>query len=210
MTIETFNPKWFYKGHIEEQEQQQIRDLFSDFLSNDANFHTPDVWDCEMLCSYQHFSNNDGPWNEWIEYLRPCLNDCVQDLRPRVDVQIVPQDAWATRYLPGHYQELQNHSVPNCNLTMIYFHQLDNEGKSFTFYDPEFSSIKGNGLAEAFNIPVNQSLTLNVEQGDVIVFPSNYYYFIKRNTSDKERILLVSNWYAMPDEQPAQDTLQVK
>ena len=36
MTIETFNPKWFYKGKIEAEQQQEIRDLFSDFLTNDA------------------------------------------------------------------------------------------------------------------------------------------------------------------------------
>ena len=41
MTVQVFSPKWFFHDRLSEEDQQETKEMFSDFLNNEDNFQQP-------------------------------------------------------------------------------------------------------------------------------------------------------------------------
>ncbi len=201
MTVEMFSPRWYYRGSVSEENQQKIREGFARFLSIDKNFANRNEWNCNVLTSYQSPTNLEAPWEMWLDCLRPCVDEFMEAMRPKIDLELKPQEAWANKYLKGQYQEHHCHSVPFCNLALVYFYeQADNECPYFKFYNSQYPQYKASGLDDAFELPTAPIIEPKANQGDVIIFPSHYPHMVSPNKGDSVRITLSANLFAMPDE----------
>lgn len=206
MSIEMFCPKWYYLGTVSDDKQKEIRDLFDEFLSNDENFTAPEHWHCNVSTTIYNDSNLDAPWSELLDCLREQINQFLEETQPTKDIELIPQEAWANKYKQRDFQEYHDHSVPNCNLSMVYFYKEPSE-VLFRFYDNEDARYKHSGLKEVLSIPSSTSITPKAKQGDVIIFPSHYPHYVVPNREDAERITLSANFLVTP-QQPAQDAPQ--
>ena len=75
--IEVFSPKWYYINKLEEEKQNKVTELFTDFIDDDSNFKQPPAWNCNIQCSYQHENNSKAPWDAWLEIVRPQFDNFI-------------------------------------------------------------------------------------------------------------------------------------
>lgn len=199
MTIEMFCPKWYYVGTVSEENQQKIKDLFKEFLSNDENFSDIDGWNCTVLSSYQNPNNSSAPWTEFLDCIREPIDEFMKQMSPTVDIELIPQEAWTNKYRKGHFQECHDHCMPFCNLSMVYFYK-EFENPTFRFYMDDHSHYKASGLSNVLTIPSNYSVIPKVKQGDIIIFPSHYTHYVCANKNNEERITITANFYVTPQQ----------
>ena len=197
--IEYFAPRWFYQGSVSKEGQSSIRESFGDFIKDDNNFQSPEVWNCNVKSSFGVESNLSAPFNKFTEYINANIDQFTQELGVLSRVDIIPQEFWINRYGKGHFQEYHSHGVFEVNLSLVYFYQLDDINKSdFTFYNTRQGDYKQCGLADIFNLPSALEVNPIVSEGDIIIFPAFYPHLVRANKSDKERITISSNLFAIP------------
>lgn len=144
-------------------------------------------------------------WNDWLECLRLSIDDALDKLKPTVDVEVIPQDAWANKYNKGHFQEYHTHEVPYCNLSMVYMYDIpDNDDVGFRFWYDDHSKYKKSGLAHIFDLPCSPVIIPKVKQGDIMIFPSHYAHYVSPNKSDKPRITFSGNLFVVPTKEESQ------
>lgn len=203
-TIEMFCPQWYYHSTISNEYQEQIKRLFDSQVYDDS-IYTASPWDCDCLTTFQSESNMKLPWNDWLECIRLDIDDAIDKLKPKIDIEVIPQDAWANKYNRGHFQEYHTHEVPFCNLSMVYFYDIpDNEDVGFRFWYDSHSKYKKSGLAQAFDMPVFPRVIPKVKQGDFMIFPSHYAHMVAPNRNDKPRITFSGNLYVVPNDKESQ------
>jgi hypothetical protein len=201
MTIKMFCPKWYYLGTVPLKNQEKIKDKFSHFILNDNNFLTPDDWECNVLSSYQNEKNSDAPWDIFLKEIEPCMTEFLREMYPKSNPQLVTTDAWINKYKRGGFQENHDHilSVNDprfCNLSLVYFYQVDDT--NFKFYNREYGEYKKSGLDDVFQISIENFTSPQVKNGDLIIFPSHYEHLVNKNTGKKDRITISINFRAIP------------
>ena len=198
MTVEMFTPRWYYKGKVPFENQQEIERTFEEFMDLEKNFINPDNINGELLTSYGLPTNQSAPWERWLEFIKPCLSEMVDQLKPKRDIEVVLQEAWVNRYQKGHYQEYHCHSVQHCNLAAVYFYRLEGGCTNFKFYNNQHAAYKACGLDDMFEIPTAATITPKVQQGDIIIFPAHYPHLVSPNKSEFERITFSANFDVVP------------
>ena len=198
MTVEMFCPRWYYKGKLPMDNIEKIKHYFSEFLDLEKNFINPDHINGELMTSYGLPTNETAPWETWLELIKPCLTEMVDDLKPKRDIEIIPQEAWVNRYQKGHYQEYHCHSVQHCTLAAVYFYKLEGGCTTFKFYNNQHSQYKASGLDDNFDIPTDSTVSPVVQEGDIIIFPAHYPHLVSPNKSDVERVTISANFNVVP------------
>ena len=197
--IQYFAPRWFYHGSVSKEGQSAIEEALGGFIKDDNNFRSPQGWNCDVKSSYGLECNEKAPFEKFMEHTSANIGEFNKELKARKPVDILPQEFWVNRYSKGQFQEYHNHAVPQVNLSVVYFYQLDDVNKAdFTFYNTRHGDYKKDGLEEIFTIPSSLEVNPNVSQGDIIIFPSFYSHLVKTNKSDSERITISSNLFAVP------------
>jgi len=206
MSIEMFCPQWYYIGTVSDEKQTSIKDLFAEFLSIEDNFTQPDDWKCTVKSSYNNPRNSAAPWTEFVALISDQISEFMNDMSPITNVSLIPQEAWVNKYPKGGFQEYHDHSVHNCNLSMVYFF-TEFDDTVFRFYNNEDSKYKSSGLKQVFTIPSANAIIPKAHQGDVMIFPSFYPHYVCPNGNDEERITFSANFLVTPQE-PAQGSPQ--
>jgi len=117
-------------------------------------------------------------------------------------------NAWVNKYNPGDSQETHDHCDPTNNLSMVYFHTLnDDDGCVFKFVNNEHGHLTSQGLG-VLNTPSQPMTVPDVKQGDVIIFPSHYLHLVSPHRGTKTRITISANFNLVPAQQLAQDAGQ--
>jgi len=199
MTLQVFCPKWYFQTTLGEEQQQKTVDMFSKLLSNDNNFHQPPAWNCNVQSSWQKMPQGGEPWTSWLDMLQPVWDEFIDNVGAACDIEILPQNAWANRYHPGDSQEVHDHCTPTSNLSMVYFHTLnDDDGCEFMFYNTEHSAYQMQGLSDTIKSPTQQTTKPSVQQGDILIFPSHYHHLVSPHRGTKTRITFSLNFQVAP------------
>jgi hypothetical protein len=199
MTIQVFCPKWYYQGQLSEENQTEVRDLFSDFLSNSDNFAQPETWKCNVTSSFQTEGNMNAPWDKFMNIMKPSFDELIDQTGALQEIQVLIENAWANKYNPGDSQEYHDHCTPSSNLSMVYFYELnDDDGCEFVFYNGEHAPYKLSGLADTIMCPVEMVTKPKVSQGDVLFFPSHYPHLVSPHRGTRERITFSANFKVIP------------
>lgn len=202
MTLQVFCPKWYFQTKLSTLLIQETRDLFDVFLNEDSHFHSPPMWNCNVQSTWQRKPEGDGPWSEWMGTIKPVFDEFIDNVGAQGKIEITPQNAWANRYNPGDSQEVHDHCTPTSNLSMVYFHTLNDDDKcSFMFYNTEHAAYQMQGLSDTLSTPTQQTTTPAVEEGTIIIFPSHYHHLVSPHRGTKTRITFSLNFqvYPVPD-----------
>ena len=205
MTIQVFNPKWYFQSTLGQQAYQKTVDLFRDYIDDPSNFKQPDDWNCNVQTSWSNQPDESAPYGEWLDVLRPIFDKFIEEVGSNVDIQILPMNAWINKYNPGESQEAHDHCDPANNLSMVFFHTLnDDDGCAFKFINTEHQLYKSQGL-DILNAPSQQVTVPKVKSGDVLIFPSHYLHLVSPHRGTKTRITISANFNLVPEQKPAQD-----
>lgn len=199
MTLQVFCPKWYFQTRLSDEAIEQTKELFDEFLNNDDHFHQPPNWSCNVQSSWQKMDESDGPWTEWLNILQPVWNEFMDEVGVMQNVEIAPNNAWANKYDPGDSQETHDHCTPSSNLSMVYFHTVnDDDGAEFAFYNVEHAAYQMQGLSDTVKSPTQQTTVPKVVEGDVIIFPSHYHHLVSPHRGTKTRITFSLNFQIRP------------
>ena len=199
MTVQVFSPIWFFHARLSEEDQQETKEMFSDFLNNEDNFQQPKGWSCNIRTSWMHENNTKELWNGWLKNLKPTMDRFVAEVGTKCDVDIIMDNSWANKYDIGNYQEVHDHSDSmRTNISMVYFYEIDEDDVGFRFYNKEHSTIRLLGIDEVLNTPDEQLTIPKVKKGDVLMFPSHYLHLVTPYKGTNTRITFSSNFTIRP------------
>ena len=208
MTIEIFCPKWYFNTTLSKELQEKTNELFGEYLADENNFGQPTEWACNVKSTWQKTPESEGPWLQWLPLLRPVFDQFMDEVGRVCDLEIVPQNAWANKYNPGDYQEVHDHCTPTSNISMVYFHTVnDDDSAKFMFYNTEHAPYRLQGLSDTLRLPINHQTVPDVGQGDILIFPSHYLHLVTPHRGSQTRITFSMNFLISPvtPEQAAQN-----
>ena len=205
--IKYFNPKWYYQGKFSDEQVKRIDDLFSDWIEDDEKFGIPKDW--QKLCrvtSSDRKQDLSPLWDEYLEILKPTQDEFLSQIDLKYDAELVCDNIWCNKYVKGDFQEVHNHCHPDYNIAMVYFHRCN--GSQFHFFDATWTENRTSGLDLIMNVPGKEVLQLEVEQGDVVLFPTHYPHFVSPNMDDDIRITFAGNFKMRRKHVPMNELLQ--
>ena len=195
--LHSFNPKWYFHSSLSVDNQQITRKMFENFISGDENFHQPE-WSCNVQTSWGK-TPTDGIWDDWMLVIDSVWSEFINTMGTRCPIKISFQSAWVNKYDPGDFQEMHDHCGSQCNLSMVYFHTLNDDDRcQFQFYDTDYGSYSMQGLSEVLKLPLSTVHMPKVSQGDILIFPSHYYHLVSPHKGTKTRITFSLNFRINP------------
>ena len=124
---------------------------------------------------YSDYFIKDGN-REYGEELLPFLQDFMQQLLEKTGCGNVRYFYWCQQYVQRGQHSWHNH--PNCSLSGVYYLKLEDGKDATEFFDP-VSKTK---------------FQPDVEEGDIVVFPSYLPHRSKFINSDREKIIVSFNF----------------
>jgi uncharacterized protein (TIGR02466 family) len=101
---------------------------------------------------------------------------------------------WANRYPPGSYIDAHNHS-PITLTASFYLKKPDNSGE-IVFENPLSTLLKHQPTRELNNLDSYHTMfdtTINVEEGELVIFPGWLTHKTQENKSNEDRIIIGFN-----------------
>ena len=196
-TLEVFAPSFYYHEVLKDTEIVGINETFSKYINDESNFSQPPAWSCNVQSSYG-CDNKTPEWAFFIETITPYMNDFLSQVSNSA-LDVLTQEAWVNKYNPGDSQEMHDHCTPNTNISMVYFHRLnDDDNCEFRFVNHDHSFYRAQGLSDLIALPFDQTTTPSVKQGSIIFFPSHYPHLVTPHRGTQTRITFSANFYVVP------------
>jgi uncharacterized protein (TIGR02466 family) len=110
---------------------------------------------------------------------------------------------WMNLYNKGAWQELHHHSTPFSNISFVYFVNFNPQTDgNFFFLNERSNHYSASGLHSVFklaeNLNIAEMLPLQVNDGDVILFPSQLRHGVTMQRHDTNRCTLAGNLLIHP------------
>lgn len=207
MTIEYWNPKWYFWDSFSDEQINQSKEIIDPLLDDESFWGNQPEWSkyCMMTASTTQKGDDNHLVSKWLDVLRPTFQKFLDEMSWKCEVDIKPDGLWINKYNKHEHQEFHNHSMSSCNLSMVYFHRC--EGDDFHFFDTEWQFNRANGLHDVVDLPNFEVLTPEDTQHKVIIFPSQYGHFVSPNKSDSRRVTVSGNFKVMKREYTMRDIL---
>ena len=121
------------------------------------------------------------------------LADMHQQLNGNPLHQFKMTEAWLNKYERGDSQEVHTHiGADNCTFSCSYFAQYALNDARFLFYDPDQTKHLGD-FTKHYDGVVNTWFP-DVQEGDIIIFPSWIHHQVEPHRSDTTRITVSANF----------------
>lgn len=106
--------------------------------------------------------------------------------------EIYITDSWINYTTKNSEHRMHTHT--NSILSAVYFLQVNNSVPFLTFTkkDPYFPL---DFTSDEYNIYNSSEWNLEVGDGDIVVFPSNVWHYVRQNLSDTPRVTLALNTF---------------
>jgi len=98
---------------------------------------------------------------------------------------------WAIINKKESYNVKHNHQ--NCYLSSAYYIKKPKNSGDITFYDPKEAKTYRFPEIEKHTPYSAETVTIEAEEGDLLIFPSYLYHSVGENLSDEERIVVSFN-----------------
>ena len=193
-----------YKGKISNTEK------FFRYIEN-CKTGKSDVWNAECMTS-----SNDGSTKIKSEdtttmdrdvFDEICLHGETMMKEIGLDISISPCmcknveckdciDVWVNKYTKGHSQGVHWHvnQKTNALFSFVYFAKYDSERDAkltFVNFMPEY--IECEEMRE--HLTFSRGFRPDVEEGDILIFPSWLLHFVDEQKHDETRITVAGNFY---------------
>ena len=136
---------------------------------------------------------NPGPPINFINNFKNFLKNIMED---EFGWEYVPNKQrivamWAIINKKNSYNVLHNHQ--NCYLSSAYYIKKPKNSGHITFFDPKEVKTYRFPEVEKHTPYSAESVTIEAEEGDLLIFPSYLYHDVGVNLSDEERIVVSFN-----------------
>ena len=184
----TLFPQFYYHGEVEKH--QQLKDKLLSELTDDK-LSQPKEWNCSVQSSFE--TDNNFSWDYFYECIKPNLLDMHQQLKGNPLHQFKMTEAWLNKYERGDSQEVHTHiGADNTTFSCSYFAQYALNDARFLFYDPDQTKHLGD-FTKHYDGVVNTWFP-DVQEGDIIIFPSWIHHQVEPHRSDTTRITVSANF----------------
>ena len=184
----TLFPQFYYHGEVEKH--QELKDKLLSELTDDK-LSQPKEWNCSVQSSFE--TENNFSWDYFYECIKPNLLDMHQQLKGNPLHQFTMTEAWLNKYGRGDSQEVHTHiGADNCTFSCSYFAQYALNDARFLFYDPDQTKHLGE-FTKHYDGVVNTWFP-DVQEGDIIIFPSWLHHQVEPHRSDTTRITVSANF----------------
>ena len=184
----TLFPQFYYHGEVEKH--QELKDKLLSELTDDK-LSQPKEWNCSVQSSFE--TENNFSWDYFYECIKPNLIDMHQQLNGNPLHQFKMTEAWLNKYERGDSQEVHTHiGADNCTFSCSYFAQYALNDARFLFYDPDQTKHLGE-FTKHYSGVVNTWFP-DVQEGDIIIFPSWLHHQVEPHRSDTTRITVSANF----------------
>ena len=184
----TLFPQFYYHGEVEKH--QQLKDKLLSELTDDK-LSQPKEWNCSVQSSFE--TQNNFSWDYFYECIKPNLLDMHQQLKGNPLHQFTMTEAWLNKYGRGDSQEVHTHiGADNTTFSCSYFAQYALNDARFLFYDPDQTKHLGE-FSKHYGGVVNTWFP-DVQEGDIIIFPSWIHHQVEPHRSDTTRITVSANF----------------
>ena len=116
----------------------------------------------------------------YIHYLKDLLSPELNEFCRESKVTCSMTDAWFVRYQKNDYQIVHNHR--GWGFSGIIYLEYDSKVHTPTFFVAPWQ--------EPITDTTSISMPKNIEEGDMLIFPSYTLHFVNPNESKKKRIIL--------------------
>ena len=183
MKVEAF-PTLLYQYHIEKEDQAPIKARAEEFYSkNKLKKSVPNGWNCDLFTT--HGSNNFSA-EECINTFTPALSEFREESQSHGSV--ILETLWLNVYEKQNWQE--KHIHPPFQWSGVYFVHFDpNEHNPTTFHHPSETLLATAGIT------TGTTFTPQVQEGDMIIFPSWLEHSVLMNKSSKIRSTISFNLF---------------
>mgnify|MGYP003318258643 CR=1 FL=1 len=196
MYIDLF-PQRVYKYKLNDPELKNTLIQRYQSYKNHATNGTPDGWSCNVRTE---FGSGSFPHEEYANIYNDILYQWKDDMqflgRPIID------EIWMNAYEKSHFQEGHTH-LPGFFSGIHYVCFDPEEHIGTTFVNPQadiyayLTHMNIHSEGTSIDMDVNPHLDefgdVDVEEGDIIIFPSCLEHMVKKNMSDKLRITVSFN-----------------
>ena len=149
MTLQEFNPSWYFRSRLSDEDIQKVKNIFVSFIDDDNNFHNPPQWGANVKSSFYHPNNDNPKWDSFLEILKPFTDEFISIMKPKMPVEVFAQEGWVNKYSWQYFQEYHTHASPDINLSMIYFYKVKKDDECFKFVT-DHSLYSSNGYNKMF------------------------------------------------------------
>lgn len=188
MHIDLF-PQRVYKYHLDPTEiKKYMLERYNSYKDFSVN-GTPDGWFCNVRTEFQGAFPQEISDN-YMGILQQWKNDIGLSHRPYI------HEIWMNTYDRSNYQEPHTH-LPGFYSAIHYvmFNPYEHEGTTFCNPLEQINSFMFDGefMDERLNPHILDHADIPVEEGDVLIFPSNLKHFVKKNDSKHLRMTISFN-----------------
>ena len=186
----TLYPEFYYHGEVENH--QALKDKLLSEMS-DAQLSQPREWNCSIQSSFETNTNmTDFSWDFFYDSIKPNLIEMHTELGGNPTLQFNMTEAWLNKYKRGDSQEVHTHiGGDNTTFSCAYFAQYANNDAKFIFYDPDQTKHLGNYSKHYSTV---NTWFPDVQEGDIIIFPSWLHHQVDVHRSDTTRITVSANF----------------
>lgn len=131
-----------------------------------------------LLQTFETDRQKDG--KSYIHYLRDLLSPELNEFCREAEVTCSMTDAWFVRYQKDDQQLVHNHR--GWGFSGVIYLEYDSKVHTPTFFIAPWQDPRTD--------TTNISMPPNVEEGDMIIFPSYTLHYVNPNKSRKKRIIL--------------------
>ena len=160
----------------------QKKDKKGNIRSNRGGWHSPNF---DLV--------NPGPPINFINNFKNFLKQIMEN---EFGWEYIPNKQrivamWAIINKKNSYNVLHNHQ--NCYLSSAYYIKKPKNSGHLTFFDPKEAKTYRFPEVEKHTPYSAESVTIEAEEGDLLIFPSYLYHDVGVNLSDEERIVVSFN-----------------
>ncbi len=198
-TINLFGPQIF---KFKVNNREKVKELYHKKLQrlHWRRKYVPQKWLCDVNTSFGKKLPTHINWSPLEqEYMR-----ITKDFLMGYPVQchgFMIKDMWYNIYDKGQYQERHSHQAQKTNFSAIHFLKFDQTQHPFTRfhnYHPYYASMKSKETlfslqSSGQNTFYSDLYNVGVEEGDLIIFPSELEHSVPRNESNELRMTIAFN-----------------
>jgi uncharacterized protein (TIGR02466 family) len=146
-----------------------------------------DEWACHVKTSRKAKTD----WSGFFNLIEPVFKQL-----PFKAQNFQMTEPWMNVYEIGAYQEAHNHAIDGNNLAYCYFYKLPPNSGAFRFYNEQFRNFTATNLDATLmlkELNIDEWGTVDVKEGDLLVFPSFLIHNVTRNKTAQLRVTVSGN-----------------
>lgn len=189
-------PIYIFRSFVEDHptiKSKCLEFVNQEYKKNSSTFEDP--WDSDIFTTYGKDINFS--WHEILPSYIPNIEEMAKELN--ISGAVAVNNAWMNAYKSGQSHDLHDH-LP-CQFSAIHYVKYDKNIHTPTiFVNPyrqvSISSAPKYDTSDMSKVPPmwGPQSFVNVDEGDLVIFPSFFEHKVARQTSDEMRVTISFNF----------------